>query len=102
VNFRKKNLGVADMRNFKKTTGVLLTLLAACTATPAQDFYAGKIITIIVGSDAGGYYDTYAGFFARHFPRLIPGKSSIVFQNVPSGLTRTQAACGHNANWLCG
>ena len=90
------------MTNFKKTTGALLTLLAAFTPASAQDFYAGKIITIVVGGDAGGGYDTYARLFARHLPRLIPGTPSIVVQNMPSALTRTQAASDHNANWLCG
>jgi len=83
------------MRHFKKTTGALLTLLAACTPASAQDFYAGKIITIVVGSDVGGGYDTYARLFARHLPRLIPGKPSIVVQNMPgAGSAR---AAGHMA-----
>jgi tripartite-type tricarboxylate transporter receptor subunit TctC len=75
-----------------------LSVAAALTmAVPApaqaQDFYAGKTITIIVGSDAGGGYDTYARLFARHLPRLIPGKPTVVVQNMPgAGSAR---AAGH-------
>ncbi len=72
-----------------------LTLGAANVPASALDFYAGKTITIVVGSDAGGGYDTYARLFARHLPRLIPGNPSFVIQNMPgAGSAR---AAGHMA-----
>jgi len=69
-----------------------LCLLAFCgclagTRANAQntvaDFYRGKQIDIVVGSSAGGGYDTYARLIARHFGAHIPGNPEIVVQNMP-------------------
>ncbi len=78
-----------------KRLGSAVALISAliCAPAHADDFYAGKTITIVVGSDAGGGYDTYARLFARHLPRLIPGRPNIVVQNMPgAGSAR---AAGH-------
>jgi tripartite-type tricarboxylate transporter receptor subunit TctC len=60
--------------------------LWAASAAVAQDsvepFYKGKSIQLIVGSSAGGGYDTYARLFARHAGSAIPGNPSIVPQNM--------------------
>ena len=50
----------------------------------AQDFYAGKTITMLVGSAPGGGYDVYSRLIARHWPNYIPGKPSIVIRNMPA------------------
>jgi tripartite-type tricarboxylate transporter receptor subunit TctC len=64
----------------------LLTGLALAP-TDAQDAVAdvfhGKQISIIVGSSAGGGYDTYARLIARHFGAHIPGNPEVVVQNMP-------------------
>lgn len=60
----------------------LAGLLAAEPAT-AADFYAGKQMRLIVGSDTGGGYDTFARLIARHWPDAIPGHPTIVVQNMP-------------------
>ncbi|MGE5538777.1 MAG: Bug family tripartite tricarboxylate transporter substrate binding protein [Gemmatimonas sp.] len=52
-------------------------------AAHADDFYRGKQMRLIVGSDAGGGYDSYARLLARHWPDFIPGQPSIVVQNMP-------------------
>lgn len=59
--------------------GVLTT---AATAR-AEDFYQGKQIRLISGSDAGGGYDAYARLLARHWSDFIPGHPAIVVQNMP-------------------
>ena len=51
----------------------------------AQDFYAGKTISILVSSDPGGGYDTYSRLLAQYLPKYIPGKPTIVVQNMPGG-----------------
>ena len=52
----------------------------------AQDsveaFYKGKQVNIVVGSSAGGGYDTYARLLARHIGNYIPGNPAIVVQNM--------------------
>jgi len=64
-------------------------LAAACHVSPAgaqdavADFFSGKQINIIVGSSAGGGYDTYARLLARHFGNHIPGNPTAVVQNMP-------------------
>jgi tripartite-type tricarboxylate transporter receptor subunit TctC len=70
-------------------------LIAGHSAAPAQDaveaFYKGKQISIVVGSSAGGGYDTYARLLSRHFSGAIPGHPTIVVQNM-SGAGSNRAA----------
>ena len=47
------------------------------------DFYRGKQINLIVGSSAGGGYDTYARLISRHFSEHMPGNPEVVVQNMP-------------------
>jgi len=61
----------------------------------AQDdvaaFYRGKQIRILVGSAAGGGYDLFARVVARHMAKHIPGRPTIIVQNLPAagGLVMT-------------
>jgi tripartite-type tricarboxylate transporter receptor subunit TctC len=59
---------------------------AALAALPlmagAQDF-AGKTVTIVVGYKAGGGYDATARLLARYLPKHIPGKPTVIVQNMP-------------------
>ncbi len=64
----------------------LLATLAAWSAhaeDAVADFYRGKQVAIIVGSSAGGGYDTYARLVARHLGDHIPGHPEVVVQNMP-------------------
>lgn len=71
--------------------------VALCTLPPAsaqdsvESFYRGKQINIVVGSSAGGGYDAYARLLARHFGDRIPGRPTIVVQNM-SGAGSNRAA----------
>jgi tripartite-type tricarboxylate transporter receptor subunit TctC len=49
----------------------------------AQGLFHDKQIKLVVGSDPGGGYDTYARVLARHWSNHIPGKPQIVIQNMP-------------------
>jgi len=61
--------------------------VVACAAMPgvaqAQNPVEFRTINIVVGSTAGGGYDTYARVLARHISRHIPGQPNIVVQNMP-------------------
>jgi tripartite-type tricarboxylate transporter receptor subunit TctC len=60
-----------------------MTAIAPAHAQDAvADFYRGKQVDIIVGSSAGGGYDTYARLIARHFSDHMPGNPEIVVQNL--------------------
>jgi len=54
-------------------------------AAAAQPNFAGKTITIIVGYKPGGGYDGTARMLARHLPQHIPGKPTVIVQNMPGG-----------------
>jgi tripartite-type tricarboxylate transporter receptor subunit TctC len=57
--------------------------LSAVLPAHAQSFYEGKTITIVTSTGVGGTYDVTARLIARHMPRFIPGKPSMVVQNMP-------------------
>jgi tripartite-type tricarboxylate transporter receptor subunit TctC len=61
-------------------------LLAICVTVPAaaQNFYAGKQLTLICGAAVGGGYDALACLLARHLGRLIPGNPTVIVQNQPA------------------
>jgi tripartite-type tricarboxylate transporter receptor subunit TctC len=54
-------------------------------AMPAQadDFYKGKTFTIVVGFSPAGGYDSYARVLARYIGNHIPGKPTVIVQNMP-------------------
>jgi hypothetical protein len=82
-----------------QTTHVLLSaLLAIATAVDAQwrpaaaeDYFKGKTIRIIAGSEAGGMYDTFGRLVARHLGEHLAGKPTIVVNDMPgaSGVRAT-------------
>ena len=71
-----------------------VAVAAASSAAAAADFYRGKTLRLMVGSDTGGGYDSYARTFAHYLRKHIPGEPTIVVQNMPGagGMAAT--------NWL--
>jgi hypothetical protein len=64
-------------------------LLLSGSLAAAEDFYAGKQLTFIVGAGVGGGYDLQARTVARHLARFIPGNPTIIVQNMPSRIGAT-------------
>ena len=62
---------------------LIAALSLAVTRAPAAEFYEGKTITIVVGSDVGGGFDAFARMLARHLGRAIPGQPAVVVENMP-------------------
>jgi tripartite-type tricarboxylate transporter receptor subunit TctC len=62
---------------------VILSSLAIAPAANADDFYKGKTVQFIIGSGAGGGFDTQSRLIARHIGDTIPGNPSVVAQNMP-------------------
>jgi tripartite-type tricarboxylate transporter receptor subunit TctC len=60
---------------------IALSPVAALAAT--NGFYRDKTITFIIGSAAGGGYDTYSRLLAGHLGRHLEGQPSVVAQNMP-------------------
>jgi tripartite-type tricarboxylate transporter receptor subunit TctC len=65
------------------TLGVLLGVAGgpARAQTAPDPFYAGKTLSIIV--DGGGAYETYARVLAQHLPKYIPGRPTVIVQEMP-------------------
>ena len=63
--------------------GVVAGSMAAPHFSHANEFYAGKTITIVVGSETGGGFDIYGRTLARHLGRIIPGQPNVIVQNMP-------------------
>ena len=61
----------------------LLALLPLVTGyAAAKPFYQAKIITLIVSTNPGGGFDTYARLLARTMKKYLPG-STIIVKNIP-------------------
>jgi tripartite-type tricarboxylate transporter receptor subunit TctC len=90
-NRRESNM----TRDFAKPFGVavaaVVAVLVAAAPAGAQDFYAGKTVTVIAGYAAGSNYDTNARWLARHIKPHIPGNPTTIVQNMPGAGTLTAA-----------
>ena len=64
-------------------TTAALAVLGSFGPAAAQDFYAGKRLTILVGLEAGGTVDTLARNFSIYLRKHLPGNPTIVIQNMP-------------------
>ena len=62
---------------------ISVSLPTSALSSSVEDFYKGKIVHFVVGGSAGGGYDTYTRLIARHFAQYVPGKPSIVVENMP-------------------
>jgi tripartite-type tricarboxylate transporter receptor subunit TctC len=65
--------------------GAILGVLAALpvAADPVEDFYKGKNLRLTVGSGPGSGFTIYARLMSRHFARHVPGKPTILVENIP-------------------
>ena len=59
--------------------------LTATEREAADAFYRGNTVSILVGSGAGGGFDTTARLVSRHIGRHIPGTPTIIVVNMPGG-----------------
>ncbi len=66
-----------------------LALVALSYASAQEEFYKGRMVTLVVGYSAGGGYDQYARLLARHYGRHIPGNPNVIVQNMPGAASMT-------------
>src|SRR5262249_37673199 len=68
-------------------------ILSGVMAGPAKaadavaNFYKGRTVQVLIGFSAGGGYDIYARTLARYMGRHIPGKPTLIAQNMPGAGT---------------
>ena len=83
---------------FRSTVPIVAAgVLLAATAVQADEFYAGKQISIVIGSNVGGNYDGMARTIGRRLSQYIPGNPTIIFKNMPGAASRTAAAWVFNS-----
>ncbi|MFQ5684214.1 MAG: Bug family tripartite tricarboxylate transporter substrate binding protein [Candidatus Binatia bacterium] len=90
-------------QRFKVTLGFLFSVaifswMVAGSATSAEAAvsFAGKSIRILIGYPPGGGHDLEARVIARHLAKYLPGKPSIIVQNMPGAGGMIQAAYIYN------
>jgi tripartite-type tricarboxylate transporter receptor subunit TctC len=90
------NTGAADMlsqdiRLFAIAPAIIAIGLAIPVAggANAQEFFAGKTISMSTHSTAGAGYDTYLRLLSRHMAKYVPGHPGFIVLNQPGagGLT---------------
>jgi len=69
----------------------VLAWAALCSGAGADEYFAGKLVRIVVGTPTGGGYDAYARLVGRYLANFIPGKPTVIISNMP-GASGTKAA----------
>ncbi len=62
-----------------------LALAITSSPAPAQDYFEGKTITLVVGTQPGGRRDRITRTTARFLSKYLPGNPTILVQNIPGG-----------------
>lgn len=70
------------MKRLTIIVSLLLTLLFQTAAFVAASPFEGKTIRMIVGYSAGGGYDLYARAISRYLGNHIPGKPTVIVENM--------------------
>jgi tripartite-type tricarboxylate transporter receptor subunit TctC len=65
------------------TYAIVLSTAAAASAQPAEQFYRGKSIDLVIAYATGGSNDFYSRLVARHLGKHIPGNPNVVPRNTP-------------------
>ncbi len=73
---RLGRLGIAIM--------IVATMVHHAQAQAPEEFYRGKQIRMIIGHPVGGDYDIGGRLLAKYLPRHVPGRPTIVVQNLPT------------------
>jgi tripartite-type tricarboxylate transporter receptor subunit TctC len=64
-------------------TGAIALFSLVAPAPGQEPYYKDKTIRILVGTSAGGTFDTYSRTIARHIAKHIPGDPRLIVENVP-------------------
>src|SRR5215468_9399714 len=79
---RKREPRISGPLAARAVCAIVLVLGAALPAG-AADFYAGKTINFVVGTDVGGGFSIYARTIGKYLARYIPGNPTVVVKNMP-------------------
>jgi tripartite-type tricarboxylate transporter receptor subunit TctC len=73
----------ALIRNSSAVAAAALARSLPAAAAPADNFFRGKTIRLLIGTTPGAGYDLIARVLAQHIGRMIPGNPSVVAENMP-------------------
>ncbi len=85
---------MGNRRFFARSALGIALFLASSRAAQAEDMasvWRGKTVNILVGTSAGGGYDTYARMFGRFFGKHIPGNPAVTVTNMPGAASNTMS-----------
>lgn len=71
------------MKRLEITLAFMTLFMAFGSNASAQDFYNNKTLRIVVGFSPGGGMDIYARAIGRHLGKNIPGKPTVIVDNMP-------------------
>jgi tripartite-type tricarboxylate transporter receptor subunit TctC len=60
-----------------------LSLICLPNPVKAAPYYEGKVIRIVVPFPPGGGYDRMARILAKYIPKYVPGKPTVIVENMP-------------------
>ncbi len=82
---------------FRITGFVILFAMLIPYAGHAAPYYEGKRVRILVGFSPGGGHDRVARLLAKHLPKHIPGRPTILVENMPGATGMIEANYVYNA-----
>jgi tripartite-type tricarboxylate transporter receptor subunit TctC len=65
------------------TLAILMVLSGGASVQAQADFYRGKTVRIVVGSDAGGGFSTYSLLLSAHLGKHISGNPAVTIEHRP-------------------
>ncbi len=78
-------LGAVALTGFACTPGRSANAPAGgggVSTAPGEEYFAGKTLTVLVNFSAGGPTDTFARLVAQYLPRHLPGRPTLVVENL--------------------
>lgn len=74
---------MTSIRLFSLLSLALASVVQVTNAISQEPSFEGKSVRIVVGFSPGGGFDAYARAIARHFGKYLPGKPSVIVDNMP-------------------
>lgn len=87
MNFQPIRLARASRIGSAIAATVAFLMGQGAAADTAEQAFQGKQIRLLIGSSAGGGYDTFARTIAAHWSKHIPGNPTFVPQNMPGPMS---------------
>ncbi len=74
---------ISEIRGLALTAAMVGLAATSAGAQSLESFYKGKNMEMYIGYSAGGGYDTYGRFVAKHMGKHMPGKPNFIVKNLP-------------------